>query len=145
MSLPFELDQADSLVVTKEECLSVSKYKAYRLLYFLLCLLWAKTDNDSEMSCECVSALQRANIKLSSNLLRSYAAVAWIKEMKCWYFLHCIPNSYWSLAHKHTVGLLYRLSVKNLCEQWNRLLCTRAKSEILPTIHFSGLSELAFT
>lgn len=43
MSLPFELDQADSLVVTKEECLSVSKYKAYRLLYFLLCLLWAKT------------------------------------------------------------------------------------------------------
>lgn len=74
MSLPYRLDQADSLVVTKEERLSLTLNT--RLMYPLFCLLGAKTDSDSEMSCERVSALQRANIELSSKLLRSYAAVA---------------------------------------------------------------------
>lgn len=78
MSLPLRLDQADSLVLTKEDCLSLSvNTKPIETVVSSFLSLRSKDRHcDSEMFCECVSALQRANIELSSKLLHSYAAVA---------------------------------------------------------------------
>lgn len=145
MSISFRPDQADSLVVTKEErlSLSVNTKTIATVVFSLLCL----RSKDRPWFRNHVSALQRANIELSSNLLRSYAAVAWIKEMKCLYSaLHsqCLLKSS-SQTHSWTPECIACLW--SICEQWNRLLCAQLTVRSFPLlhIHFSGLSGLAFT
>ncbi len=136
MSLPFRLDQADSLVITKEDrlALSVNAKPIETVVSSFLSLRSKDRHCDSEMSCERVSALQRANIELSSKLLR--IAMQQLHELKRWNacILYCIPTAYWCFPQKHTVGLL---TVSPVCEAplWaveQTALCS-AHSEILPT------------
>lgn len=120
MSLPFRLDQADGLVVTKEDrlSLSVNAKPIETVVSFFLSVRSIDRHCDSEMSCEPVSASQRANTELSSKLLRSYAAVAWIKEMKCLYSaLHThYLLKFRSQTHSwtaHCISCLWSISVSS--------------------------------